>query len=90
MATTATEGQMNQPAYFVYGRCWSCGGSFTFNPHRVPSVPILPNGEIGEGGTRQPICRGCATLVNRNRERDGLPLWDTSDEAYGIVERLPE
>jgi hypothetical protein len=81
----------DQPAYFAYGSCWSCGRPFMFNPHRVPSIPIDPEtGENVEGGERQPLCRDCTSRANLVREAQGLPLWDTSDAAYGPVEGLPE
>ena len=68
----------------VYDRCFACGRTFGFNPHRVPSVPIL-NGEVNEAGERRPICRDCATVANRVREAKGLPLFDTSDVCYDAI-----
>ena len=45
--------------YFVFGECWTCGRSFTFNPHWVPSVPIDPMTslppDVDEHGNPQPI-----------------------------------
>jgi hypothetical protein len=84
----------DQPGYFAYGTCWSCGNSFTFNPHRVPSIPVDPaSGKVTprtEGGVRQPLCRSCCERANLMREAEGLPPWDVSDDAYGPVEGLPE
>lgn len=73
---------------YVLGPCYSCGALFSFNPHLVPSVPVLEDGTIARGGTREPICRTCATLANRHRARLGLPLWNVSDEAYEPTEAL--
>jgi hypothetical protein len=72
----------------AYGVCWSCGQPFAFNPDLVPSVPVLPDGRIGPGGERQPICRTCATRANENRREAGLPLWNVSDAAYEPTESL--
>lgn len=72
------------PAHFVLGRCWSCGRSFTFHPEKVPSIPV------GLRGVRQPICRECATTANAERKARNLPLWDVTDDAYGVAEGLPE
>jgi hypothetical protein len=81
----------DSPHYFVYGACWSCRRGFSFNPSRVPSVPVDPeSGEIRSGGVRQPICRDCATAANVDRKINGLPLWDTSDAAYEPVEGFPD
>lgn len=71
------------PVMFAMGECYGCGATFAFNPHRVPSIPIMPNGHIAHGGVRQPICRNCATRANEARKASNLPLWDTSDAAYG-------
>lgn len=76
--------------YFVLSPCFACGRPFTYNPHLVPSVPILPDGSVGPGGTREPICRSCVERVNIERERNGLELFNVSDEAYEAVEGMPE
>jgi hypothetical protein len=72
----------------AYGECWSCGQRFTFNPERVPSIPILPDGTIGHGGTREPICRNCVRIADPKREATGLELFNDSDEAYGPAETI--
>jgi hypothetical protein len=54
----------------VLGACYVCGGVFVFSPKYVPSV----NGE--------PICEGCITRVNAERQRRGLPLWPVHPDAY--------
>lgn len=73
---------------YVLGECFGCGRMFTFNPHLVPSVPILSDGTIGVGGKREPICRDCATRANEDRKRTGLPLWNVSDECYEPTEAI--
>lgn len=73
---------------FVVGECVACHGLFTFNPHLVPSIPVLPDGSVGHGGDRKPICRNCATFANAKRAANGLPLWNVSDEAYEPTEDL--
>jgi hypothetical protein len=81
----------DDPHYFASAPCWSCHRLFTFNPHKVPSIPIDPaTGEASAGGVRHPVCRDCARLANAYREAHGLPLWDVSDEAYESVRGLPE
>jgi hypothetical protein len=81
----------DDPHYQAFGRCWSCGNLFGFNPHLVPSVPVDPvSNQIAEHGVRQPICRTCAERANVNRQASELPLWNASDEAYGPVRGLPE
>lgn len=73
---------------FVLGQCYSCGRPFTFNPHLVPSIPIMPDGTVGAGGRREPICRTCAEIANTHRAANGLPLWDIRDEAYEPTESI--
>jgi hypothetical protein len=81
----------DDPHYFAYSPCWSCKRPFSYNPHLVPSVPVDPaTNTITPGGVRQPICRECATAANVNRAEAGLPLWNVSDKAYGLVQGLPE
>ena len=36
---------------FVLAPCFQCKATFSFNPHKVPSIPVH--------GTRQPFCRAC-------------------------------
>ena len=81
-------GAIDMGYMFILAHCWSCRAAFTCNPDRVPSVPVLPDGTIGAGGMRQPICRTCATKANTAREYSGLPLWDVSDAAYEPTESL--
>jgi len=49
---------------FATGNCIGCGQAFTFNPLRVPSIPI--------NGTREPVCRACIERANQRRPALGL------------------
>jgi hypothetical protein len=69
----------------MYASCFSCGRTFGFNPHRVPSIPIDADGNVSAAGDRKPICRDCATIANEFRRVSGLRLWDTGEEAYGPI-----
>ena len=75
---------------FAFGPCWSCGRPFTFDPDRVPSIPIDPGTNLPSdmGGdpdrvVRQPICRDCVALANNNRIRDHLDPIIILPGAYG-------
>lgn len=75
---------------FAFGRCWSCRRVFTFDPDRVPSIPIDPATNLPSdlGGdpaavVRQPICRDCVDLSNDRRNRDGLDPIVVLPGAYG-------
>lgn len=61
----------------AYGTCFGCQKTFSFNPHRVPSIPI--------DGDRQPICRECVELVNPKRIENGLAPIVLDPEAYEPV-----
>lgn len=50
---------------FAVGACYGCKRPFSFNPERVPSIP-LPD------GTKEPICRTCVETVNPIRRERGL------------------
>lgn len=75
---------------FVLGHCWSCGRLFTFNPHHVPSIPVLPDGTIGggPGATREPLCATCIGIANERRKATGMPLWHVHADAYEPTEEL--
>lgn len=45
--------------------CFGCGEVFSFNPDRVPSIPI--------DGVRQPVCQACIDRANPRRVANGLP-----------------
>lgn len=80
----------DEPRLFAFGRCWSCGRSFTFDPDLVPSIPIDPSTNLPSdiGGTdpadaiRQPICADCVSLANADRTANGRPLIDVLEGAY--------
>jgi hypothetical protein len=65
--------------------CWGCGRTFTFNPERVPSIPVR-NGQPAEGGTREPICEDCMTRANERRMRLGLDPHPILPGAYDPME----
>ena len=44
--------------------CYGCKQPFSYNPMKVPSIPI--------NGTREPICQGCVDRVNPTRIANGL------------------
>lgn len=64
---------------FAFGSCWSCGRPFTFDPDRVPSIPVdsvthLPP-DLGGDATRaqrEPICERCIERANVKRKANGL------------------
>jgi len=69
-----------------------CGSLFTFNPHRVPSIPIDPANNLPPdlGGdparaVRQQLCASCMETVNANRESRGLEPWPVLPGAYDPV-----
>jgi hypothetical protein len=64
----------------MMGHCVVCKGAMTFNPHKVPSTALLT-------GKREPICRGCIEVINRQRAEKGLALWPIATDAY---EAIPE
>ncbi|MBO0729903.1 MAG: hypothetical protein J2P57_11640 [Acidimicrobiaceae bacterium] len=82
--------------YLAIGPCWSCRRPFEFNPELVPSVPIDP--ETGQppdvdprpGGyeraVRQPLCRECVDLINRQRRQRGGPEMEILPGAYEALE----
>jgi len=56
------------------GSCCSCGGSFSFNPVKVPSFRV--------NGVREPICGTCMETVNAQRVEAGLEPHAIDPEAY--------
>lgn len=52
-------------AVLAVGPCVICGGSFSFNAERVPSLIT--------GGTRRPVCEPCVPKVNEELDRQGRP-----------------
>jgi hypothetical protein len=63
---------------FVLGQCAACKQSFTFHPHRVPSIRV--NGE------REPVCRACVEMANQRRQVSGLPLITVLPGAYEVMD----
>lgn len=58
----------------AYSACYVCGNLFTYNPMRVPSVPV--------NGVREPLCRACVERVNPGRVANGLPPIVPHRDAY--------
>jgi hypothetical protein len=50
---------------FCLGACYGCKRPFSFNPERVPSIPVA--------GVKEPICASCVAWVNPRRREAGLP-----------------
>lgn len=48
----------------VMSSCIGCGKTFSFNPHKVPSVRI--------NGVREPVCIDCVNRANPIRASKGL------------------
>ena len=77
------------PWMFVLGSCWFCKGPMTFNPEKVPSLPIDPvtgltpdlGGDPGRA-TREPLCRVCVEKANVMREAAGLEAFAIHPDAY--------
>jgi len=60
---------------FMVGGCYVCGGIFSFNPMKVPSIRDL-------NGVRQAVCRKCVEAANEARKRKGLEPFSITDGAY--------
>lgn len=70
-------------AIMAMAPCFGCGSLFTFNPDKVPSIPIC-SGCGGSAEThkadcertyelvRQPICQDCVNRVNPIRIQGGF------------------
>jgi len=52
---------------FVLGPYVRCGKIFSFNPERVPSMRLTPD------GPREPICKECVEWANMLRKEEGAP-----------------
>lgn len=59
---------------FATSRCFGCKRIFTYNPVRVPSIPI--------NGSREPICATCVERVNPLRIANGLEPIVPLPDAY--------
>lgn len=63
------------PGYVVVvGTCYSCSKTFSFNPVRVPSIPVQ--------GVKEPVCKECVDKVNPIRITNGLEPITYSSDAY--------
>jgi hypothetical protein len=84
-------------AYLVHGNCFRCGRVFSFNPHKVPSIPVKRNAE-GQyeavppelGGVREPVCRPCVDEVNPVRVAKGLDPIRILPGAYEPADEFEE
>lgn len=63
---------------YCTGVCFGCKRLFSFNPHRVPSIPI--------NGVREPVCRECVDRVNPQRKANGLPPIVPFPDAYDPID----
>lgn len=63
---------------YVTALCYGCNEPFSFNPERVPSIPI--------DGVRQPVCQRCVDRVNPTRVKNGLEPIKPHPEAYEPLE----
>ena len=59
-----------------FAPCISCRRPFGFNPHRVPSIRLTPD------GPREPICRECIERANPERIKNGLEPFTPHPDAY--------
>lgn len=84
----------DQPHYFVTGRCWSCGTLTSFDPNRVPSMPLDTRGRPVESeaaiATREPLCRECVLAANVERRAAGKSAWSEDPTIWEPVAGLPE
>jgi hypothetical protein len=78
---------------FALGPCWACKRTFTFDPDRVPSIPIDPvtNRPSDLGGdparvVREPICSTCVEIANEISRKAGRPEIQVLPGAYGPLD----
>jgi hypothetical protein len=71
----------------VFGPCYGCGQVFGYNPHRVPSIRIGPDGDFSATGDRKPICQQCVDVANPKRIANGLEPIEVYPDSY---EPIPE
>ena len=76
----------------VMGPCFACKKLFSYNPHRVPSIPIDPVTQLPPdlGGdpqraSREPICEDCIGVINDRRVRSGLAPFPVYEDAYDSI-----
>lgn len=65
---------------FAISHCFGCGGLFSYNPVRVPSIRDPAT------GNREPICQQCLERVNPIRIANGLQPIIPSPDAYEPVD----
>ena len=65
----------------VLGPCFVCKRPFTFNPHTVPSYPVVES----DPSTREPICSTCIEIVNARRIENGLEPWKVYPDSYEAI-----
>lgn len=59
---------------FCTSACFGCKRLFSYNPMRVPSIPI--------NGSREPICEACVRRANPLRIKNGLDPIVPFPDAY--------
>jgi hypothetical protein len=69
-----SNGGDDESVCFAAGACICCGKTFTFNPLKVPSIPIH--------GEREPVCKECIDIANERRVAMGLPKHPYAEDAY--------
>ena len=78
--------------WMLIARCLRCRRPFSVNPEKVPSVPVRWEGETpipDPDGTREPLCRPCADLMNAVRVEQGLEPLRYAEDAYQPGEFIP-
>ena len=60
---------------FMVAGCYVCGGLFSFNPMKVPSIR-------DGNGVRQAVCRQCVEAANEIRKGKGFEPFPIADGAY--------
>ena len=63
---------------FLTSACFLCRRLFSYNPVRVPSLPVH--------GRREPLCRACVEAANTVRATKGLPTWTIHPDSYSPVD----
>ena len=64
---------------FVVSPCVACGLTITFNPARVPSLPV--------NGVREPLCRECFDKWNQiHKTSKGLEPIQPHPDAWGACQ----
>jgi len=76
-------------AYFATGPCVFCGRVFTFDPERVPSIPVDERGNVTLSGVKHPLCADCMTKINEFREFMGAQPIHVLAGAYEPTEGFP-